>query len=144
MSAILQPVILRLLAYVLSSLVLMIPASWAGVIVFNETAGTLSMSLTALAGLVATAIAASGGIVLKWGIPVPQDAIKGVVLRVILYAMTPALALIPSSFAGVVNFDQAHQMLTVSLSALVGIAVASVGASGAIFAKWGIKSSSNP
>lgn len=139
MSAILSPVILRLLTYVLSSLVLMIPASWAGVIVYNEAASTLSMSLPALAGIVATAVAASGGIVLKWGIPVPQDAIRGVVLRVMLYAVSPALALIPSSIAGVVNFDQAHQLLTISLSGLVTVAVAAVGASGLVFAKWGVR-----
>lgn len=140
MSSILSPVILRLLTYVLSSLVLMIPASYAGIITFDQATDALSMSLPTLAGIVAGAIVVSGGILAKWGIPVEPEAVKAVVLRVMVYATSPALAMVPASWAGIVAFDPATQLVTLGLPALVKVAGAALITSSAIFAKWGVKS----
>lgn len=139
MTALLQPVFLRFLTYVMSSLIVMIPASLAGLIIWNPTTYHLTMSLPALASIAAAAVATSGGIVAKWGIPVPQDLIRGVVLRVITYAVTPLLAMIPASFGGIVTFVPATQIIDVSLGGLVTIALGAIATSLAIFNKWGVR-----
>jgi hypothetical protein len=117
----------------------MIPAAWVGVVIWNPATYHLTVSLPALAGIAATAIAASGGIVAKWGIPVPRDLISGMILRVILYAIAPVLAMIPASLSSIIIYVPASQMIDISLGGLVTIALTALAASTAIFAKWGVK-----
>lgn len=63
-----NPVYIRLLAYVLSTLFGMIPAAWAGWIAYDAVAQTVTVSVPGLATALATGIAVSGAIFRKWGV----------------------------------------------------------------------------
>lgn len=65
-------VYVRLVLYVLSILVGMIPASWAGFVVYNEAAHTLTISIEGLAVAFVTAVIGSLGIFKKWGVSAPS------------------------------------------------------------------------
>jgi len=62
-----------------------------------------------------------------------------VILRLIAYVLSPLIAMIPVAYAGAVHFDAATYVLTISLPGLVSAAIAGLGASSAIFARWGVK-----
>jgi ABC-type nitrate/sulfonate/bicarbonate transport system substrate-binding protein len=62
-----------------------------------------------------------------------------VILRVIAYALSSLIAMIPVAYAGAIHFDPATNTLTIGFSGLVAAAVSGIALSGGIFAKWGIK-----
>ena len=140
MGNLIQPVILRFLTYVLSSLILLLPAWAAGLVTLDTTHGTVSLSLVTAASLVAAAVFGSAGIAAKWGVKVDPGAVSGLLTRLATYAAAPALAALPASAAGFVSFDQATGLISVSYGALAGIGAAAIGGSSAVFAKWGVKS----
>ncbi|MES2667937.1 MAG: hypothetical protein V4712_17770 [Pseudomonadota bacterium] len=63
-----NPVYIRLITYVLSIIIGMIPASWAGFVTFNEATGMLQISVTGLAAAVAGGLSLSGAVFAKWGV----------------------------------------------------------------------------
>ena len=139
MNAVLLPVILRFLTYAMSSLLLLIPASWVGIAIWNPETYHLMVSLPALAKVAAVAVVASGGIVAKWGVPVSPELISGLILRVLIYALNPVLTMIPAALSGIITYLPATQMLDISLGGLITIALTALTTSAAIFVKWGVK-----
>ena len=68
MNAVLQPVILRIIAYALSSLIAMIPAAYAGLAVYNPATGDLTIHMSGLVTAALAGVGASGAIFAKWGV----------------------------------------------------------------------------
>ena len=62
-----------------------------------------------------------------------------IVLRLLIYIISPLLGLIPAAFAGAVTYDAVHQVLSISLPGLAYGAVSAVVVTGSVFAKWGVK-----
>lgn len=60
-------------------------------------------------------------------------------LRLLTYATAPAIAALPASAAGLVGFDPASGVISLSYGALASIGAAAIGGSSAVFAKWGVK-----
>jgi hypothetical protein len=63
-----DPVYLRLIVYVLSTLLAMVPASWAGFVSYDATLQVVTISLPGLITAVAGGLAVSGGIFARWGV----------------------------------------------------------------------------
>ena len=59
--------------------------------------------------------------------------------RLAFYALSGLLSLIPASLAGWVSYDAATHMLQIDVEAFVAFVITGLGASGAVFAKWGKK-----
>jgi hypothetical protein len=72
-----------------------------------------------------------------------MDALlKPVILRMIFYIMSPLLAMIPVSWAGLVAVqitENWHLLADVNIGGLVSIGITAAIGSGAVFAKWGFK-----
>jgi hypothetical protein len=139
MGNLIQPVILRFLTYVLSSLALMLPAWAAGLVVIDPAQGLVSLSLATACSLIAGAIVANLTVAARWGVKVDPAQVSGLLLRLATYGAAPAIAALPSSWAGVVAFNPTTSMLSLSYGALAGIGAAAIGGSAAVFAKWGAK-----
>ena len=139
MGNLIQPVILRFLTYVLSSLALMLPAWAAGLVVIDQAHGVVSLSLATACSLVAAAIVANLGIAARWGVKVDPAAVSGLLMRLAGYGAAPALAALPSSWAGLVTYSAGTGMISLSYAGLASVAAVAVGGSAGIFAKWGAK-----
>ena len=68
MNDLLQPVVLRLIAYVLSPLVAMIPAAYAGAVHWDAVNYVLTISFPGLVSAALGGLAASSAIFAKWGV----------------------------------------------------------------------------
>ena len=68
MNALLQPVVLRVIAYVLSPLIAMVPVAYAGAVHFDAVTYTLTVSFPGLVSAAIGGLAASSAIFAKWGI----------------------------------------------------------------------------
>jgi len=62
-----NPVYIRIAFYVLSWLVSLIPASWAGWVHYSAETGLLTVSLEGAASALVLALAASVGVLQIWG-----------------------------------------------------------------------------
>lgn len=62
-----------------------------------------------------------------------------VYLRLLAYAISGLLGLIPAAFAGLVAYNDATGVLSIHLAGLVTAAIGSAGITSGIFAKWGKK-----
>ena len=139
MGNLIQPVILRFLTYVLSSLILLLPAWAAGLVTLDSAHGTVALSLATACTLVAAAILGNAGIAARWGLKVDPAAVAGLLTRLAAYGAAPAIAALPVGFAGAVAFNPSTSVITVSYGALATIGAAAIGGSSAVFAKWGVK-----
>lgn len=63
-----NPVYIRLIAYVLSILFGMIPAAWAGWVSYDAASQMLQVSVPGLATAVGGGLAITGGIFARWGV----------------------------------------------------------------------------
>lgn len=139
MGNLIQPVIFRFLAYVSSSLVLILPAWAAGLVVVDPAQGLVSLSLSVACTLIAGAIVANLSIAARWGIRVDPAQVAGLLLRLATFGAAPAIAALPASWAGIISFNPATSMISLSFGALAGIGAAAIGGSSAVFAKWGVR-----
>lgn len=64
---------------------------------------------------------------------------NAVYIRLIVYALSTLLGMIPAAWAGWISYDEAAQVLSVSVPGLVTAAVAGLAVTGGIFARWGVK-----
>lgn len=62
-----------------------------------------------------------------------------VYLRLLAYAVSGVLGLIPAAAAGLVTYNTATGILSIDLLGLVVAGLSAAGITGGIFAKWGIK-----
>lgn len=62
-----NPVYLRVAIYILSTLLGMIPAAWAGFISYDAASQVLSVSVPGLVTAVAAGLTVSGGVFAIWG-----------------------------------------------------------------------------
>jgi hypothetical protein len=62
-----NPVYLRLLAYVISGFAVMIPAEWAGFVAYNADAQTITLSVQGLAAAIVGGMGISSGVFALWG-----------------------------------------------------------------------------
>lgn len=67
MPAAFLPVLARVIVYVLSSVAGLIPAAWAGWVVYDAAAGAVTVSIEGLALAIASGLVASVGVLAKWG-----------------------------------------------------------------------------
>lgn len=139
MQTLIQPVILRFLTYVLSPLALMLPAWAAGLVVVDQAHGLVSLSLTTACSLIAAAIVANLGIASRWGVKVDEKAVGALLARLAGYGAAPAIAALPSSWAGLVTYSAASGMISLSYAGLASVAAVAIGGSAGVFAKWGAK-----
>lgn len=139
MQAMIQPVTLRLLTYVLSSLLLALPAWAAGLITVDPGQGVATLSLATACGLIGAAIAGNIGIAARWGVRVDPAQVSGLLLRLAAYGAAPALAALPSSWAGLVSYDPTSATISLSYGALPGMAAMALAGGGAVFARWGAR-----
>lgn len=58
---------IRIILYVLSTLLGMIPASWAGLVSYDATAGMIQISVEGLAVAAGAGLALAGGVFKRWG-----------------------------------------------------------------------------
>lgn len=65
--------------------------------------------------------------------------LQPVVLRLLIYILSPLIGLVPASFAGAVSLDTAHGILAVNFPAMVTAGLSAVAVTGGVFAKWGTK-----
>ncbi|UXU73692.1 hypothetical protein [Paracoccus sp. SMMA_5] len=57
-----------------------------------------------------------------------------------IYVLSPMLSMLAGMLTGWgVHYDAATHMLAIDLEAAIGAAIASVGLSGAVFARWGVR-----
>jgi hypothetical protein len=61
-------VYIRLALYALSSLLAMIPASWAGFVAYDAAQQVVTVSLPGFVTAIVGALALSGGVFAKWGV----------------------------------------------------------------------------
>ena len=61
-------VYLRIALYITSTLLGMIPASWAGYVAYDVAANTLTISVEAMVIAIVSGIVMSGGIFRRWGV----------------------------------------------------------------------------
>jgi hypothetical protein len=134
-----QPVLIRFLTYVLSSLLMMLPAWAAGLVMLNTAQGTVSLSLATAGGLIAAAVVGNAGIAARWGVKIDPAAVAGLLARLFTYGAAPAIAALPAGVAGLVSLDPASQMITLSYGGLAAVAALAIGGSAPVFAKWGKK-----
>lgn len=64
---------------------------------------------------------------------------NSVYVRLIIYVFSILLGMIPAGWAGWVSFDEATQMLQVSVPGLATAIVTALGLTSAVFARWGSK-----
>lgn len=62
-----------------------------------------------------------------------------VYIRIVVYALSLLLGMIPAAWAGFVSYDQATGILSVSVEGLVTAAAGALAVSGGVFAKWGTR-----
>lgn len=62
-----------------------------------------------------------------------------VYIRLIVYALSSLLTMLPLSLSSWVSYDAASQMLSVSIPGLAAAIVGGLAMSGAVFARWGKK-----
>lgn len=139
MGSLIEPVILRFLAYVFSSFALALPAWAAGLVIVHPELNEVWISPTTAATLIATAIASNLTIAAKWGIRVDPASVSPLILRLILFGVAPALAALPTSWSGFLRLDEATSMIVFSFGGLAMTATVALGGSAAVFAKWGVK-----
>lgn len=58
----------RVVLYVLSTVLAMLPASWAGLVAFDPETNMLMLSVPGIAAAVVTGLAGSAAVFSKWGI----------------------------------------------------------------------------
>lgn len=63
---------------------------------------------------------------------------KNVYVRLVLYVLSTAAAMIPASWAGYIVYDAANQVLQISLPGIAAAIVGGMGVSGVIFKRWGV------
>lgn len=63
-----NPVYIRLILYVLSTLAGLIPAAWAGWVSYDAATHVLSVNVEGLLMALAGGLTVSGGIFAKWGV----------------------------------------------------------------------------
>ena len=68
MNALLQPIVLRLVVYALSSLLGLIPAAYAGLAVYSQATGDLTIHVSGIVAAALAGLAVTGGIFAKWGV----------------------------------------------------------------------------
>jgi hypothetical protein len=139
MNSLFPPVIIRFLTYVLSSLLMMLPAWAAGLVILNTAQGTVSLSLATAGGLIAAAVVGNAGIAARWGVKIDPAAVAGLLARLFTYGAAPAIAALPAGVAGLVSLDPASQMITLSYGGLATMAALAIGGSAPVFTKWGRK-----
>lgn len=61
-------VYVRLILYVLSTVLAMVPAAWAGFVTYDAAHQLVTISLPGLASMIATALAGSAGVFKVWGV----------------------------------------------------------------------------
>lgn len=61
-------VYVRLILYVLSTVLAMVPAAWAGFVAYDSAQQIVTISLPGLAAMIATALAGSTGVFKIWGV----------------------------------------------------------------------------
>ncbi len=64
---------------------------------------------------------------------------NSVYLRLALYAVSTLLGMIPAALAGFVTYNSDTDILTISVGGLITALVVGLGATGGIFARWGVK-----
>lgn len=64
---------------------------------------------------------------------------NNVYVRIVFYALSFLIGMIPASMAGLVSYDAASQMLHVSVGGLATAIAGGLASSGAVFSRWGIK-----
>lgn len=62
-----------------------------------------------------------------------------VYIRLLAYALSTVLGMIPAAWAGWISFDATAQMVQISVPGFAAALAGGLGLSGAIFAKWGVK-----
>ena len=62
-----------------------------------------------------------------------------VYIRLLAYVLSVVAGLIPAAWAGWISYNEASQMLQISLPGMATAVTGGVGLTGAIFAKWGVK-----
>lgn len=66
-----------------------------------------------------------------------MNPLQSTIVRVLVYALSTMIGMIPVAFAGFVTINPDASTLTVDLGALVGALFMGLGLSGGIFAKFG-------
>lgn len=64
---------------------------------------------------------------------------NSVYVRLLVYVLSTVAGMVPAGWAGWVSYDEAAQLVQISLPGLAAAIAGGLGLSGAIFAKWGIK-----
>lgn len=64
---------------------------------------------------------------------------ENVYVRLLIYVLSIVFGMIPAAWAGWISYDEASQMLQISVSGLAVAIVGGLGLTGAVFARWGIK-----
>lgn len=62
-----------------------------------------------------------------------------VYIRLLAYALSVVVGLIPAAWAGWISYNEASQMLQISLPGMATAVAGGIGLTGTIFAKWGVK-----
>lgn len=62
-----------------------------------------------------------------------------VYIRLLAYALSTLLGMIPAAWAGWISYDAAAQVVQISVPGLAAAVVAGLGLTGAVFAKWGVR-----
>jgi len=62
-----------------------------------------------------------------------------VYIRLLAYVLSTIAGLIPAAWAGWISYNEASQMLQISLPGIATAILAGFSVTGAIFAKWGTK-----
>lgn len=68
---------------------------------------------------------------------------QNVYARMILYILSPLLAMIPAGMAGVISYDAASNLLSLHVDGAVALLVSALGGGGVVstlvFRAWGVK-----
>lgn len=64
---------------------------------------------------------------------------NAVYIRLAVYVLSTGAGLIPAAWAGFISYDEAAQMVQISIPGVVTAIATGFSLTGAIFAKWGTK-----
>jgi hypothetical protein len=65
--------------------------------------------------------------------------LENVYVRLLVYVLSIIFGMIPAAWAGWISYDEASQMLQISVPGMAAAVVAGIGLTGAVFARWGVK-----
>jgi hypothetical protein len=132
---------IRLVAYVSTFIAGLLPAWALGWIVLDPNGEILRFDVKALTLALTIAVVASVPIFQKWGVKpdvLVTGALSGSYFRVMTYAGSFLLGLLPANVAGSIHFDALNWVLSIDLPAFGAAWASALGISLGISKVWGL------